>query len=71
MSSLNDPLHKQEILCIQYKTVLAFLQAVQEAGVGVIYLEPLECQMRASHVWGVQLTARVDDEIHVAWVVAA
>lgn len=71
MSSIKYPLHQQEIFCVNYKTVSAFLQAVQEAGVCVVHLEALERPVRLSQVWGLLLTARLGDEIHVAWVVAA
>jgi hypothetical protein len=71
MSSTKYSLPKQEIFCVNYKTVSAFLQAVQEAGVCVVHLEVLERPVRLSQVWGLLLTARLGDEIHVAWVVAA
>ncbi len=71
MSSIKYPLHQQETFCVNYKTVSAFVQAVQEAGVRVIHLEALERPVRLSHVWGLLLTARLSDEIHIAWVVAA
>ncbi len=71
MSSIKYPLHQQEIICVNYKSVSAFLQAVQEAGVRAVHLEALERPVRLSQVWGLLLTARVADEIHVAWVVAA
>jgi hypothetical protein len=71
MSSIKYPLHQQETFCVNYKSVSAFLQAVQEAGVRIIHLEALERPVRLSQVWGLLLTARLGDEIHVAWVVAA
>ncbi len=71
MSSTKYSLPKQEIFCVNYKSVSAFLQAVQEAGVRVVHLEALERPVRLSQVWGLLLTARLDDEIRVAWVVAA
>ncbi len=71
MSSITSPLRKQEIICVNYTTVPAFLQTVQEAGVQSVRLEALAPQMRASQVWGLLMTARLGDEIHVAWVVAA
>jgi hypothetical protein len=71
MSSIKYPLHQKETFCVNYKTVAAFLQAVQEAGVRVIHLEALERPVHLSQVWGLLLTARLGDEIHIAWVVAA
>ncbi len=71
MSSIKYSLHQQETFCVNYKSVSAFLQAMQEAGVHVVHLEALERPVRLSQVWGLLLTARLDDEIHVAWVVAA
>jgi hypothetical protein len=71
MSSIKYPLHQQETFCVNYKTVSAFVQAIQEAGVRVVHLEALERPVRLSQVWGLLLTARLGDEIHVAWVVAA
>ena len=71
MSSIKYPLQKQETFCVNYKSVSAFLQAVQDGGVQFVHLEALERPVRLSQVWGLLLTARLDDEIHVAWVVAA
>jgi hypothetical protein len=62
---------EQSIICVNYKSVPAFLQAVQESGARVVHLEALERPVRLSQVWGLLLTARLGDEIHVAWVVAA
>lgn len=36
----------------------------------IVHLEALQCRIRASEVWGILLTTRLGDEIHVAWVVA-
>jgi hypothetical protein len=38
--------------------------------VRVVHLEALQRSIHASEVWGILLTARLGDEIHVAWVVA-
>jgi hypothetical protein len=61
----------QEPFIMQYKTVADFLQTVQEAGGHIVHVEALQHRIRASEVWGVLLTARLGDEIHVAWVVAS
>jgi hypothetical protein len=62
---------KQEPYTVHYKTVLDFLQTVQEAGVHIVHLEALQRRIHASEVWGVLLTVRLGDEIQVAWVVAS
>jgi hypothetical protein len=59
-----------EPFTVHYKRVLDFLQTVQEAGVRIIHVDALQRRLRATDVWGVLLTARIVDEIHVAWVVA-
>jgi hypothetical protein len=64
------PNHREPFI-IQYKAVADFLQAVQEAGVRTVHLEALQRRIRASEVWGILLTARLSDEVHVAWVVAS
>ncbi len=61
----------QEQYTVHYKAVADFLQTVQEAGVRVVHVEALQLRIRASEVWGVLLTARLGDEVHVAWVVAS
>jgi hypothetical protein len=59
-----------EPFTVHYKSVVDFLQTVQEAGVRIIHVEGLQRRIRATDVWGVLLTARLGDEIHVALVVA-
>jgi hypothetical protein len=70
MSLKKSFLQEQKHYTIHYKTVRDFLQTVQEAGVHIVHVEALQHRIRASEVWGVLLTARISDEIHVAWVVA-
>src|SRR5262245_6274331 len=70
MSPKHSLLHPQETFTIHYKSVADFLQTAQEAGIHAVHLEALQRCIRASEVWGVLLTARLGDEIHVAWVVA-
>jgi hypothetical protein len=69
--SLKKPLpQKQETFTVHYKSVVDFLQTVQEAGARIVHVEALQRRLRASDIWGVLLTARLGDEVHVAWVVA-
>ncbi len=70
MSPKHSLLHLQETFTVHYKSVADFLQTVQEAGVRIVHVEALQRRLRATDVWGGLLTARLGDEIHVAWVVA-
>jgi hypothetical protein len=70
MSSIHIPLPGQGRYTVHYKSVVDLLQTVQEAGVHIVHIEALQRRIRASEVWGVLLTARLGDEVHVAWVVA-
>ncbi len=63
-TGLQSPCH----FCVHHKTVFALVQEMQLLHVPFVRVQPLEREIRGFRVWGVLVTARLVDEVHIAWV---
>lgn len=62
-------LSHQSNFCVNHKTVSGLLQEAHIYNIPFVRVQPLEREIRGFSVWGVLVTARLFDEVHIAWVV--